>query len=73
MEDERKRIGNRLRTIRRHLGITIQTVADLAGYSYTTICVWERGDRLPNLEALMSLCRIYKVTPNDVLMEAIDG
>jgi DNA-binding XRE family transcriptional regulator len=55
------------------LGITIQTVADLAGYSYTTICVWERGDRLPNLEALMSLCRIYKVTPNDVLMEAIDG
>ena len=53
--------GERLRARRKALGLTLQQVADAAGFSVGFISQIERGITAPSLTSLVSVCRVLKV------------
>ncbi len=50
-------IGTRLRDERKRLGLSQQALASRAGVSQSAIALWERGQRTPGIEELLSLSR----------------
>ncbi|KRB61151.1 hypothetical protein ASE04_22535 [Rhizobium sp. Root708] len=54
-------LGERLRDRRRELKLTLQQVADQAGFSVGFISQIERGITVPSLTSLVSVCRVLKV------------
>jgi transcriptional regulator with XRE-family HTH domain len=58
----------RLRGARLKSGLTQQQVADAIGLaSYISYQHWERGKRWPSSEYLAPLCRLLKLTADDLL------
>ena len=54
-------LGERLRQRRKALKLTLQEVADKAGFSVGFISQIERGITVPSLVSLVSVCRVLKV------------
>jgi transcriptional regulator with XRE-family HTH domain len=54
-------LGERLRNRRKQLKLTLQEVADAAGFSVGFISQIERGITVPSLVSLVSVCRVLKV------------
>jgi transcriptional regulator with XRE-family HTH domain len=54
-------LGDRLRNRRKQLKLTLQEVADAAGFSVGFISQIERGITVPSLVSLVSVCRVLKV------------
>ncbi len=54
-------LGDRLRNRRKGLKLTLQDVADQAGFSVGFISQIERGITVPSLVSLVSVCRVLKV------------
>jgi transcriptional regulator with XRE-family HTH domain len=54
-------LGERLRDRRRQLKLTLQQVADQAGFSVGFISQIERGITVPSLTSLVAVCRVLKV------------
>lgn len=54
-------LGERLRNRRKALKLTLQDVADGAGFSVGFISQIERGITVPSLTSLVSVCRVLKV------------
>ena len=54
-------LGGRLRLRRKQLGLTLQQVADQAGFTVGFISQIERGITVPSLVSLVSVCRVLKV------------
>ncbi len=54
-------LGERLRLRRKALKLTLQEVADQAGFSVGFISQIERGITVPSLVSLISVCRVLKV------------
>lgn len=54
-------LGDRLRDRRKALKLTLQDVADQAGFSVGFISQIERGITVPSLVSLISVCRVLKV------------
>jgi len=54
-------LGERLRERRKQLKLTLQEVADAAGFSVGFISQIERGITVPSLVSLVSVCRVLKV------------
>lgn len=54
-------LGDRLRNRRKQLKLTLQDVADRAGFSVGFISQIERGITVPSLVSLVSVCRVLKV------------
>ena len=54
-------LGQRLRNRRKELKLTLQDVADAAGFSVGFISQIERGITVPSLVSLVSVCRVLKV------------
>lgn len=54
-------LGDRLRKRRKDLKLTLQEVADAAGFSVGFISQIERGITVPSLVSLVSVCRVLKV------------
>ena len=67
--EELTRVGQRLRTARQDRGWTLETLAELAGMSASTLSRLESGGRKPTLELLLPLARAYGV-PLDELVNA---
>ncbi|GGU50697.1 DNA-binding protein [Lentzea flava] len=60
-------MGPRLRTLRRHRGITLADLATTTGISESTLSRLESGQRRATLELLLPLARTYNVPLDDLV------
>jgi transcriptional regulator with XRE-family HTH domain len=61
MARSRRRFQNRLRKHRRIMGYSQKHVAWLLGFKNTSsICRWEKGVAMPNVENLLKLSYLYR-------------
>lgn len=66
-------IGNKMYTYRKKLGMTQAEVAEAAGLSDRTYADIERGTVNMRIETVLRICKVLKITPDEVLTEgAID-
>ncbi len=63
-----REVGPRLRAARLKRDLTIDTVADATGISASTISRLEGGKRAPNLELLLPLTRVLRISLDDLMM-----
>ena len=60
--------GQRLRRLRKHLGLTQPALARLIGVSKLTVWKWERGDARPRHRALRALAEVFSVPESALLL-----
>ena len=60
-------IGDKLLSARKKAGLTQVEVAELAGLSDRTYADIERGETNMRVETLLRICRVLKITPDQVL------
>lgn len=60
------KINENIRNFRTFRGIKQQELADQLGKSKSVISNWERGENSPDVEICAQLCKILKVTPNEL-------
>ena len=56
-----------LKKARKAKGLTQDDVAQALGAKNTTVSNWENGVSRPDVDTLVSLCRLYGISPNDIL------
>lgn len=66
-----KRLGKRLRGLRKSRDLTQEDLSELAGIHYTFLGHIERGNKSPSLETLGRLAKVLKLSISS-LVEAID-
>lgn len=59
--------GRRLFMARRHLGVSQETLAKMAGLHRETIYMLESGKRAPHLETLVRHCDALGAEPNQLV------
>ena len=57
----------KLKEIRRKRGLTLKQVAEKVEAAESTICLYERGKRSPNLEMAMKLASALGVTVDELI------
>lgn len=60
-------LGARLKTLRRSLGKTLQEVGRDTGIAWSTLGMYERGQRQPSLAKLRILAEYYRVAADELL------
>ncbi|MCM3430739.1 helix-turn-helix domain-containing protein [Brevibacillus invocatus] len=66
MSEFLKNVGDRIRTIRKHRGLTQESLAEKTGLQNTYISDVERGDRNISLETLEKIVQALEVEAVDV-------
>lgn len=61
-------IGNRLNQLRKLSGMTQEQLAEKLSVSRQTISRWETGGALPDVESIVKIGRIFRVSLDDLLM-----
>ncbi|EAK9946317.1 helix-turn-helix transcriptional regulator [Campylobacter lari] len=61
--------GRNLKKIRKASGLTQLELSKMLNTTQRTISLWETGNFEPPLNTILLLCDIFKVTPNDLLLE----
>ena len=56
-----------LKKARKAKGLTQDDVAQALGAKNTTISNWENGVSRPDVDTLVLLCRLYEISPNNIL------
>ena len=59
--------GNILRCLRKSHGLTQGQLAEALGVVFSTISMYERKERLPDIETLLSICAFFDVDANYIL------
>ena len=59
----RLRLGREIRAWRESQGLKLESVAASVGVSISTISLWERGHRYPNIENLVALASVLRIPP----------
>lgn len=59
-------INENIKNFRTFRGIKQQDLADQLGRSKSVISNWERGENSPDLDSCEKLCKILRVTPNQL-------
>ena len=59
-------ISDNIKNFRIFRGIKQQELADTLKKSKSVISNWERGENSPDLDSCEELCKIFKVTPNQL-------
>ena len=59
-------IGENIKNFRIFRGIKQQELADQLSKSKSVISNWERGENSPDVDSCETLCKIFKVTPNQL-------
>ena len=65
-------IGNKLCLIRKNMGMTQAEVAESAGVCDRTYADIERGTVNMRVETLLRICKVLKITPDEILTSDID-
>jgi len=64
-----KRLGEKLRTLRKRQGLTQTELADMLDIGQSHVVRMERGERLPSLEVLDKLMAIFNVSCDQLLKD----
>ena len=65
--------GKRIKEMREHRKLTIEQAAELCDCSESTWKQYERGERLPSVTKLKSICLVLKVKPEYIYGPELDG
>ena len=65
-------IGNKLCMIRKNMGMTQAEVAESAGICDRTYADIERGTVNMRVETLLRICKVLKITPDEILTSDTD-
>lgn len=60
-------IGQRLRDLRKSKKLTQQNLADMVNVTKVSICCYEKGTRIPNLDTFIDLINVLETTPDYLL------
>lgn len=71
MEINYKRIGRQIAARRKELGYRQNYVEEKADLSYKYLSSIETGRSIPSLETLIKLCQVLDVTPDYLLLGAV--
>lgn len=63
------RIGNKLLSVRKRMGLTQAEVAEAAGLSDRTYADIERGSVNMRTETILRICKVLHITPDEILTE----
>ena len=64
-----KVIGRNMRIERKKRGFSLDNLSEYISLSASYVGLLERGERCPSLKILLSLCDLFDVTPNDLLLD----
>ena len=64
---DQERIGKFIATCRKEQNLTQEQLAEKLGITYKAVSKWECGKGLPDASIMMDLCKILKITVNDLL------
>lgn len=70
---DRQGFGNRIKEMREQRNLTIEQAAELCDCSVSTWKQYERGERLPSVPKLKSICLVLKVKPEYIYGSELDG
>ena len=70
---DRQGFGSRIKEMREHRNLTIEQAAELCDCSESTWKQYERGERLPSVPKLKSICLVLKVKPEYIYGSELDG
>lgn len=59
-------IGSNIKNFRIFRGLKQQDIAEALGRTKSVISNWERGENSPDVESCEKLCKLLKVTPNEL-------
>ena len=62
-----EKIGKFIATCRKKQNLTQEQLAEKLGITYKAVSKWECGKGLPDASIMMELCKILKITVNDLL------
>lgn len=62
-------LGETLKRLRKDRGWTQEELAAKLSVSRQALSKWEVGASVPDLDTVLQLCRVFGVTPNDLLTE----
>lgn len=57
-------LGKRIKSLRKNRGLTQQELGDLINVTKVSICCYENETRVPTLETLIALAKVFKVDIN---------
>lgn len=63
-----KRLGLKLKEIRNYKKITQEKLAELIDIDIRQVARLEAGESLPSIPTLLKLCKVFGITPNDLLL-----
>jgi transcriptional regulator with XRE-family HTH domain len=63
-----QRFGEKLRVLRNRQGLTLRQLSDVLEVSHSYIAKMERGEKIPNVEMVLKVSRIFNVS-TDVLIK----
>lgn len=64
-----KKIGERLRKLRKYMGLTQEQVADILSVGRDAILRIEKGDRKIDLQELINFSKLYNISMDELTME----
>lgn len=70
---DRQGFGYRIKEMRERRNLTIERAAELCDCSESTWKQYERGERLPSVPKLKSICLVLKVKPEYIYGSELDG
>lgn len=68
MKPDFKRIGKRLKNVRKEAGLTQEAFGEIIGLSKNHVSDLERGVTLPSVKSLFVIYEHFKNTPNQILL-----
>lgn len=64
-----KKIGERLRKLRKYMGLTQEQVAEILSLGRDAILRIEKGDRKIDLQELMNFSKLYNISMDELTLE----
>lgn len=61
--------GSKLRNLREGRALSLTKVSEASGIGRQTLYRLEKGEKLPDAAEIISLCRLYNISPNQLLEE----
>ena len=60
--------SKRLQTLRRKTGLSQESMAEQLHITRQAVSKWEQGQSIPDIDICLKLCKVLKVTPNQLLL-----
>ena len=67
MDKPKYELGNRIKRLRKELGISQKELAERIGVSNSRVSNWEQGINRPDADILADICKALNVSPSELL------